>query len=89
MAETRRDRVTLAALLGVLKSDEKILVVHRIGPNECEAVAGGTAAELRATRCVEVCGDNIVERVAVNVDDWPEVPTPILFITIGGKEAGV
>lgn len=89
MAETRRDRVTLAALLGVLKSDEEILVVHRIGPNECEAVAGGTAAELRATRCVEVCGDNIVERVAVNVDDWPEVPTPILFITIGGKEAGV
>ena len=85
MAETRRDRVTLAALLGVLKSDEEILVVHRIGPNECEAVAGGTAAELRATRCVEVCGDNIVERVAVNVDDWPEVPTPILFITIGGK----
>lgn len=89
MAETRRDRVTLAALLGVLKSDEEILVVHRIGPNECEAVAGGTAAELRATRCVEICGDNIVERVAVNVDDWPEVPTPILFITIGGKEAGV
>ena len=89
MAETRRDRVTLADLLGVLKSDEEILVVHRIGPHECEAVAGGTAAELRATRCVEVCGDNIVERVAVNVDDWPEVPTPILFITIGGKEAGV
>lgn len=89
MAETRRDRVTLAALLGVLKPDEEILVVHRIGPHECEAVAGGTAAELRATRCVEVCGDNIVERVAVNADDWPEVPTPILFITIGGKEAGV
>ena len=89
MAETRRDRVTLAALRGVLKSDEEILVDHRIGPNECEAVAGGTAAELRATRCVEVCGDNIVERVAVNVDDWPEVPTPFLFITIGGKEAGV
>ena len=81
--------LTLAALLGVLKPDEEILVVHRIGPHEYEAVAGGTAAELRATRCVEVCGDNIVERVAVNVDDWPEVPTPILFITIGGKEAGV
>ena len=81
--------LTLAALLGVLKPSEEILVVHRIGPHECEAVAGGTAAELRATRCVEVCGDNIVERVAVNVDDWPEVPTPILFITIGGKETGV
>ncbi len=81
--------LTLAALLDVLKPDEEILVVHRIGPHECEAVAGGTAAELQATRCVEVCGDNIVERVAVNVDDWPEVPTPILFITIGGKEAGV
>ena len=81
--------LTLAALLGVLKPDEETPAVHRIGPHECEAVAGGTAAELRATRCVEVCGDNIVERVAVNVDDWPEVPTPILFITIGGKEAGV
>ncbi|MGO5023205.1 hypothetical protein ACTQ4E_08955 [Lawsonibacter sp. LCP25S3_G6] len=81
--------LTLAALLSVLKPSEEILVVHRIGPHECEAVAGGTTAELRATRCVEVCGDNIVERVAVNVDDWPEVPTPILFITIGGKEAGV
>lgn len=78
--------LTLAALLGVLKPSEEILIVHRIGPHECEAVAGGTAAELRATRCVEVCGDNIVERVAANVDDWPEVPTPILFITIGGKE---
>lgn len=78
--------LTLAALLGVLKPSEEILIVHRIGPHECEAVAGGTAAELRATRCVEVCGDNIVERAAANVDDWPEVPTPILFITIGGKE---
>ena len=33
--------LTLAALLGVLKPSEEILVVHRIGPHECETVAGG------------------------------------------------
>lgn len=80
------NRVRLAAVLGVLKPSEEILIVHRIGPHECEAVAGGTVEEVRATRCVEVCGDNVVERIAVSVDDWPDVPTPILFITIGGKE---
>lgn len=92
MAETRRDRVTLAALLAVLQERDRAFIVHRMGPHECEGVAGGTIQELRSTRCVEVCGDNAVERLALDLDEWPEAwpsddPAPVLVITIGGKEA--
>ncbi len=90
MAETRRDRVTLAALLAVLQERDRAFIVHRMGPHECEGVAGGTVQELRSTRCVEVCGDNVVERLALDLDEWPEVwpdeAAPVLVITIGGKE---
>lgn len=88
MGTNDRPRVTLAALFGVLKPSERLFIVHRLGPHETEAVAEGTLEELRATRCVEVCGDNVVEGIAVDVDDWPEIPEPVLFVTIGGKEAG-
>lgn len=80
-------RVTLATLLDGLKPSKRLFIAHRLGPHESEAVAEGTVEELRATRCVEVCGDNIVEGIAVDVDDWPETPEPVLFVTIGGKEA--
>ena len=91
MAETRRDCVTLAALLVVLQERDRVFIVHRMGPHECEGVAGGTAQELRSTRCVEVCGDNVVECLALDLDEWPEKwpsdnPAPVLVITIGGKE---
>lgn len=85
MAETRRDRVTLAALLNVLTPAQNLFITHRIGPHECEAVAEGTVEELRATRCVEVCGDNIVERLAVKMEGYPWDQDPVLVITIGGK----
>ena len=42
MAETRRDCVTLAALLAVLQERDRVFIVHRMGPHECEGVAGGT-----------------------------------------------
>lgn len=91
MAETRRDRVTLAALLAVLQERDCVFIVHRMGPHECEGVAGGTVQELRSTRCVEVCGDNVVDRLTLDLDEWPEVwpdvAAPVLIITIGGKEA--
>lgn len=91
MAETRRGRVTLAALLAVLQDETRVFIVHHMGPRECEAVAGGTAQELHSTRCVEVCGDNVVERLALDLDEWPEIwpsddPASVLVITIGGKE---
>ena len=91
MAETRRDRVTLAALLAVLQERDRLFIVHHMGPHECEGVAGGTVQELRSTRCVEVCGDNVVERLALDLDQWPEIwpdeAAPVLVVTIGGKEA--
>ncbi len=91
MAETRRDRVTLAALLAVLQERDRVFIVHRMGPHECEGVAGGTVQELRSTHCVEVCGDNVVESLALDLDEWPEiwpeVAAPVLVVTIGGKEA--
>lgn len=92
MAETRRDRVTLAALLAVLQERDRAFIVRRMGPHECEGVAGGTIQELRSTRCVEVCGDNVVERLTLDLDEWPEIwpsddQAPVLVITIGGKEA--
>ena len=80
-------RFTLAALFATLKPSERLFVVHRLGPHESEIVAEGTLEELRETRCVEVCGDNVIERIAVDVDDWPETPEPVLYISIGEKEA--
>lgn len=91
MAETRKDRVTLAAFLALLQEQDRAFIVHRMGPHECEGVARGTIQELRSTRCVEVCGDNVVESLALDVDEWPEVwpdvAEPVLVITIDGKRA--
>ena len=90
MAETRRDRVTLAALLAVLQERDRVFIVRRMGPHECEGVAGGTVQELRSTRCVEVCGDNVVDRLALDLDQWPEIwpdeAATVLVVTIGGQE---
>ena len=87
MAETRRDRVTLAALLAVLQERDRVFIVHRMGPHECEDVVGGTVRELRSTRCMEVCGDNVVERLVLDLAEWPDGAAPVLVITIGEKAA--
>ena len=90
MAETRRDRVTLVSLLAVLQDRARLFIIHRMGPPECEAVAEGTALELRSAQCAEVCGDNTVERLALDLSErpepWADGPLPVLIITIGGKE---
>ena len=86
MGTDTRQFMTLAALLAVLKPSERLFIVHSLGPHESEAVAEGTVEELRETPCAKVCGDNVVERIAVDVDDWPDVPEPVLIATIGGKE---
>ena len=85
MTKTRRSRVTLAALLAILQPEDYIFVVRRLGPHECESVADGTVQELQSARCVEVCGDNVVEHLALDVDDWPDPPVPTHVITIGEK----
>lgn len=86
MGTDTRPCVTLAALLAALDPSERLFITHRLGPRESEAVAEGTVEELRASCCVEVCGGNIVSRIAVDVDVWPETPAPVLFVTIGGRE---
>lgn len=80
------DSPTLAALLSVLVPEARLFVVHRLGPHECEAVAEGTAEELRATRCVEVCGENAVVGLSIELDDLTDTPAPVLLVTIGRKE---
>ena len=77
--------LTLSGLMALLLPKERLFVIHHLGADISEAVAGGTVEELERTRCVEVCGNNIVERIAVDVDDWPDTPAPILLVTIGGK----
>ncbi len=77
--------LTLSGLMALLLPKERLFVIHHLGADISEAVAGGTVEELKRTRCVEVCGNNIVERIAVDVDDWPDTPAPILLVTIGGK----
>lgn len=83
-----RKRVKLSEILALLEPEDHVFIMHRLAPLECEAVAGGTVAEVIAARCVEVCGDNIVERLKPGADDWPpDTVGPVLLITIGGKEA--
>lgn len=89
MGVNDRSRVTLAALLDVLEPSERLFIVRRLGPHESGAVAEGTAKEVRATRCVEVCGDNVVMRIAVDTDGYPWEQEPVLLVTIGGKEASL
>ena len=47
MAETRRDRVTLAALLAVLQGEARVFIVHRMGPHECEGEIGRASGRER------------------------------------------
>ena len=81
--------MTLAALLAPLDRDNRLFIVHRLGPRECEAVAEGTAAELRASRCVEVCGENAVVALSLELDDLSGAPIPVMLVTIGEKGATV
>ena len=82
-------RLTLGLLLAALDPEAKLFIVHRLGPHEAGAVAEGTAAELAASSCVEVCGNNIVERVTLSSEGYPWENEPSLLVTISGKAAVV
>lgn len=85
MGQNKSSCLTLAVFLEILNPTERLFVIHHMGADIFEAVAGGTVEELRATRCVEVCGDNIVERAAVEQDGYPWDTEPCLVVTIGEK----
>lgn len=83
------ERLTLSALLALLQPDDRVIIFHRLGPQFLETVANGTVQELLAAQCVEVCGDNVVEKIEMGVDEspveWVSEGVPFLGITIGGK----
>lgn len=79
-------KVALSALFPVVDPEAQVLIIHHMGANCYEAVAIGPARETQVARCVEACGDQLVEKVTVDSDDWPDTPAPVLVITIGGKE---
>lgn len=94
MAEPRWDNVTLAVILALLHDVDHVFVVHRLGPHTCEGVTEGLVREVRSTQRVEVCGDNVVERLSLDlenlalVESWTDEVAPVLIITIGGKVGG-
>lgn len=77
---------TLAALLSVLAPEARLFVVHRTGPHECEAVAEGTAEELRANGRIDVCGNCPLVGLSLELDNLTDAPAPVLLVTIRERE---
>ena len=86
MQNAKKGKITLSGLLSIVDPEAQTLIIHRMGADCYEAVATGPVREARVARCVEVCGDRLVEKITVDSDDWPDTPAPVLIITIGGKE---
>lgn len=91
MAETRRDCVTLAALLALLKPYNRVVILSKPGTILLDVVAVGTVQNIKAFGCVKACGDNVIEEIGMGVDEstdeWESEGVPFLSITIGGKAA--
>lgn len=86
MQNAKKGKITLSGLLSIVDPEAQTLIIHRMGADCYEAVATGPVREARVARCVEACGDRLVEKITVDSDDWPDAPAPVLIITIGGKE---
>lgn len=78
--------ITLAALLETVDAAAGVFIVHQMGEGVAEGVGGGTAAELLGSDAVKKVGGNAVKRITLDVDEWPETPTPTLIVTIGDRE---
>lgn len=74
--------VALRDVMGLLRGQDWVVVIHRMGPHECEGVAEGTARELRADKCVEGYGERMVKRIAADMENGSDDGTPVLVITI-------
>lgn len=80
------DKIALGDLLAAIEPGTGVLIVHHMGADISEAVAGGTVEELLASDAVKKCGGNHVKRITVDIEDWPDTPTPTLIVTIGDRE---
>lgn len=76
--------ITLDDLLAAIEPGTGVFIVHHMGADISEA--GGTVEELLASAAVKKCGGNHVKRITLDVEDWPDTPTPTLIVTIGNKE---
>lgn len=74
--------VALRGVLGLLRGQDRVFVIHRMGPHECEGVAEGTVRELRADKCVEACWDRAVKGISEDAENWPDDGKPALVIDI-------
>lgn len=83
MDGTQQSHVTLAVLLGLLQDEDHAFIIRRRGPHECEAVAAGTAEDLRSAN-MGIWREKIVDRLWLDV--WPDKNTPVLAILTGEKE---
>lgn len=73
--------VAMRDILGLLREQDRVSIIRRMGPHGCEGVAEGTARELRADKCVEGHGERMVKRIAVDMKNRSD-GTPVLVITI-------
>ena len=48
------NKLTLSGLMALLLQKERLFVIHHLGADISEAVAGGTVEELEKTQCVKV-----------------------------------
>lgn len=78
--------ITLGAILAAIEPGTGVFIVHHMGADISEAVAGGMVEEILTSDAVKKCGGNPVKRITVDVDDWPDTPTPTLIVTIGDQE---
>lgn len=74
--------VALRDVLSLLQERDRVFIIHRMGPNEYEGVAEGTACELRRDKCVEGYGERTVKHIAVDMKNGSGDGTPVLVITI-------
>lgn len=80
------EKPTLREYLEPVAPETSLFILHHMGADCYEAVHSGTVRDAMLSRCVEVCGDHPVEKVAVEDDGYPWDTMPTLIITIG-KEA--
>lgn len=74
--------VALRDVMGVLRGQDRVVIIRQVGPHECEGVAEGTVRELCADKRVEGYGERMVKRIAADMENGSDDGTPVLVITI-------
>jgi len=85
--------ITLIGLLDLLRPTDRVIVLRRMGPHECEVAAVGAARALRVGRYAELSGASAVEKISLDTDGWTAIGEhlPVLVVTVSedGSDAAV